>query len=293
VEDYVFWGAVMITLSPLRYPGGKTKLRNYLVELLNLNNIHGTYIEPFAGGAGAALCLLLNNYVEDIVINDIDRSIYALWHSILYQSEMLCDKIFYTHITMEEWYKQRQIQLRKNDCNLLDLGFSTLFLNRTNRSGVISAGVIGGYEQAGEYKLDCRFNKEDLINKIIQISDRAEQIHLFNLDCIAFFDQIENRFDCNNSLVYLDPPYYNKGKKLYTNFYKHDDHANLANYLTSNLNYLWITSYDDTTEIREIYSKYNLRIHDYSITHSAGKMHKGNEIMIYSNDIIIPEALIL
>lgn len=293
MEDYVFWGAVMITLSPLRYPGGKTKLRNYLVELLNLNNIHGTYIEPFAGGAGAALSLLLNNYVEDIVINDIDRSIYALWYSILNQSEILCDKIFYTPITMDEWYKQRLIQFRKNNCNLLDLGFSTLFLNRTNRSGVISAGVIGGYEQSGEYKLDCRFNKEDLINKIIQISDRAEQIHLYDLDCIEFFNQIENKFDYNNSLVYLDPPYYNKGKKLYTNFYKHDDHANLANYITNNLTYSWITSYDDTPEIRDIYSEYDLRIHNYSINHSAGKMHKGNEIMIYSNDIIIPEIPIL
>jgi DNA adenine methylase len=283
----------MLTLSPLRYPGGKTKLKNYLADLLDINNICGTYIEPFAGGAGAALSLLFNECVDEIVINDIDRSIFALWYSILYQPEILCEKILYTPISLDQWHKQKKIQEKKLTCNLLDLGFSTLFLNRTNRSGVISAGVIGGYEQSGEYKLDCRFNKEDLINKIFQISDKSEQIHLYNLDCIGFFDQIENRFDYNNSLVYLDPPYYNKGKKLYTNFYKHDDHANLANYITNNLNYSWITSYDDTPEIREIYNEYDLRINNYSINHSAGKMHKGNEIMIYSNDIIIPETPIL
>lgn len=282
----------MLTLSPLRYPGGKTKLKKYLVSLLELNNIHGTYIEPFAGGAGAALSLLFDEFVDEIVINDVDISIYALWHSILYQPEELCDKIIFTRITMDEWHKQKLIQEKKHNNNLLDLGFSTLFLNRTNRSGVIKAGVIGGYEQSGNYKMDCRFNKNDIIKKIVQISNRSEQIHLYNLDCIEFFNQIANRFD-NNSLVYLDPPYYNKGKELYTNFYTHDDHANLANYVANNLNYPWITSYDDTPEIRRVYSEHNLRINEYSISHSAGKMHTGYEIMIYSNDIIIPEIPIL
>ena len=279
----------MLTLSPLRYPGGKTKLKNYLAELLNINNINGTYIEPFAGGAGAALNLLFNNHVDDIVINDVDRSIYALWYSILYQSEILCDKILYTPITLDERCKQKLIQDNKTNYNLLDVGFSTLFLNRTNRSGVIKAGVIGGKNQSGDYKIDCRFKKDDIINKVIQISNRAEQIHLYNLDCIEFFNTIENKYDYNNSLVYLDPPYYKKGKELYTNFYSHDDHVTLANYVVNNLNYPWITSYDDTQEIRDIYNEYNLEIKDYSISHSAGKMHKGYEIMIYSDNLIIPD----
>lgn len=283
----------MITLSPLRYPGGKTKLKNYLSELLNVNYINGTYIEPFAGGAGAALDLLFNNHVEEIVINDIDRSIYALWYSILYQSETLCDKILYTPISIDEWYNQKLIQQKKNDCNLLDLGFSTFFLNRTNYSGVINAGFLGGADQSGENKINCRFNKNDLINKIIQISNTAEHIHLYNLDCIEFLKQIGNVYNYDNTLVYLDPPYYKKGKKLYTNFYTHDDHVALANYIVNNLNYPWITSYDNAQEIREIYSSFNLRMHNYSISHSAGKMHTGYEIMIYSNDIAIPEIPIL
>lgn len=283
----------MVTLSPFRYPGGKTKLRNYLVELLNINNIDGTYIEPYAGGAGAALSLLFNENVKEIVINDIDISIYSLWHSILYQPRELCDKILYTPITMNEWHRQNLIQKNKYNCNLLDLGFSTLFLNRTNRSGIIKAGVIGGYKQSGDYKMDCRFNKDDIINKIVQISNRADQIHLYNLDCIDFLNQIAYIFDYNNSLVYLDPPYYNKGKALYTNFYTHDDHVNLSNYVVNNLHYPWIMSYDDTQEIHEIYGIHNLEIQDYSLFHSAGKMHKGCEIMIYSNNIIIPDIPIL
>lgn len=283
----------MVTLSPFRYPGGKTKLRNYLVELLSINNIDGTYIEPYAGGAGAALSLLFNENIKEIVINDIDTSIYSLWYSILYQPRELCDKILYTPITMDEWHRQNLIQKNKYNCNLLDLGFSTLFLNRTNRSGIIKAGVIGGYEQSGNYKMNCRFNKDDIINKIVQISNRADQIHLYNLDCIDFLNQIADRFDCNNSLVYLDPPYYNKGKALYTNFYTHNDHVNLSNYVVNNLRYPWIMSYDDTQKIREIYSIHNLEIQDYSLFHSAGKMHKGREIMIYSNNITIPNIPII
>lgn len=284
----------MITLSPFRYPGGKTKLKNYLVKLLSINNIDGTYIEPYAGGAGAALSLLFNENISEIVINDIDISIYSLWHSILYQHEELCDKILSTPITMDEWQRQKLIQEKKYSCNLLDLGFSTLFLNRTNRSGIIKAGVIGGYEQSGDYKMDCRFNKDDIINKIVKISNRADQIHLYNLDCVDFLNEIADKFDRNNSLVYLDPPYYNKGRALYTNFYTHDDHINLSNYVVNNLYYPWIMSYDDVQEIRKIYGiQHNLKIKDYSLYHSAGKMRKGREIMIYSNNIIIPDIPIL
>ncbi|HEO6930813.1 TPA: DNA adenine methylase, partial [Streptococcus agalactiae] len=172
----------MKNISPLRYPGGKSQVYDFVKELVNLNETN-TYIEPYMGGMGIALKLLVNNDVKQIMVNDYDRSIYAFWYSVLNHTNQLIDKIESTPITIEEWKKQRKIQQGKETCHdLLTLGFSTLFLNRTNRSGIIKAGVIGGLKQDGNYKLDCRFNKEKTIKKIRLIASYKKQIKLYNID---------------------------------------------------------------------------------------------------------------
>src|SRR5690625_3811558 len=152
-------------ISPLRYPGGKNKTYQYVKHLVEINNI-STYIEPYAGGAAVALRLLINGDVNRIMINDYDKSIYAFWHSVVFHSEELIERIWETEICMDEWFYQKEIQDNKESANLLDLGFSTLFLNRTNRSGIIKAGVIGGKKQKGNYKMDCRFNKHTITERI-------------------------------------------------------------------------------------------------------------------------------
>ncbi|HBI6387366.1 TPA: DNA adenine methylase, partial [Listeria monocytogenes] len=174
------------TSSPLRYPGGKTQLTSFVRNLLITNNIvEGTYIEPFAGGAGVAIQLLLDGDVNSIVINDYDKSIYSIWYSILNNTEKFISLISNTPITIDEWHKQKAIYLRnKNRQNSLEGAFATFFLNRTNVSGIISGGPIGGMNQTGKYKIDCRFNKVDLIRKIRLISDRRENITLYRKDAL-------------------------------------------------------------------------------------------------------------
>ena len=153
----------MRSISPLRYPGGKTQVYEFVRELIELNG-STTYIEPYMGGMGIALKLILDNKVDKIMVNDYDKSIYAFWYSVLNYTDNLIHLIETTPISIEEWKNQRRIQDNKNSSkDLLALGFSTLFLNRTNRSGIIKAGVIGGLQQNGNYKLDCRFNKERII----------------------------------------------------------------------------------------------------------------------------------
>ncbi|HEL1347024.1 TPA: DNA adenine methylase, partial [Streptococcus equi subsp. zooepidemicus] len=176
----------MKNISPLRYPGGKSQVYNYVRELVVANNTT-TYIEPYMGGMGIALKLLLNHDVQKIMVNDYDKAIYAFWYSVLNYTEQLIDKIETTPITIEEWKEQRDIQNNKDNCDdLLSLGFSTLFLNRTNRSGIIKAGVIGGLKQDGDYKLDCRFNKEKIVEKIILIASMKKRIKLYNMDAEKF-----------------------------------------------------------------------------------------------------------
>ncbi|MFZ5352782.1 MAG: DNA adenine methylase [Bacillota bacterium] len=269
-------------LSPLRYPGGKAKLTNFIIDLVKLNNLtECSYIEPFAGGAGAALALLANGIVGNIIINDYDTCIFAFWHSVLYETEKFCELIKLTPVTMREWYKQRDIY--NNAVDLLELGFATFFLNRTNRSGIIKAGPIGGYEQQGSYKIDCRFNKDDLVNRINTIALYKEKISLFNLDASEFIKSVLLHAP-ENSLVYLDPPYYKKGPGLYTNFYNDEDHKNLAESIKEYIRQPWILTYDSVEEISVLYEGYHQT--EYFLNYSVSNKYKGKEILVYSNNII-------
>lgn len=217
-----------ITDTPLRYPGGKSQLSPVIVDILSRNDmLYGEYAEPFAGGAGIAMTLLLNNYVSGIYLNDVDPSIYSFWHSVLNHTEALCDLVEGADVTIAEWHKQRAVFRGPRASSHLKRGFATLFLNRTNRSGILKGGVIGGLEQTGNFKLDCRFNKVDLMRKIRRISAYRDQISLTSLDALKFIKTVLPQ-SAKHTLVNLDPPYFGKGPELYTNFYAAEDHALLA-----------------------------------------------------------------
>ncbi|HAG42942.1 MAG TPA: DNA methyltransferase [Clostridium sp.] len=285
------------TYSPLRYPGGKGKFYKYLIPIFKKNNINKiTYIEPFAGGAGLACELLIKEKVTKIILNDYDRSIYAFWYSILNYTEEFCNKILETEITLAERELQKEIQLNKSNVTLLELGFSTFFLNRINRSGIIKGGPISRNETSGDYPLNCRFNKENLIVIIRKIASLKDKIEIYNLDAIEFLEIIKKE-DKDTSFIFFDPPYYHNGKDLYVNFYKKDDHINLISAIITNLkNYKWIITYDNCSEIKKIYSY--IKINNYSkikkrvyyLSYTAGKAKEASEL-IYYNNIIIPKLL--
>lgn len=269
--------------TPLRYPGGKTKLYAYTKELIEYNNLVGcTYIEPFAGGAGLALKLLNNNVVSEIILNDINTNLYYFWNSALFSTTALINKILQANISIEEWYAQKQIFDNPSHYSEIEVGFSTLFLNRTNFSGILTAGPIGGKKQAGKYKIGCRFNKEKLIALIQAIGKNSDKIKFFNSDAINFLKDIKKLNVNHNSFTFIDPPYYIKGQDLYVNFYNHNDHENLKNQLTD-LNLNWILTYDYTAEIENLYSDFNSQVYD--LNYSAHARKKGTEIMIYSKNI--------
>ncbi len=273
--------------SPLRYPGGKRKLTAYVEQLIDENKLTNiTYIEPYAGGAAIALNLLINEYVKKIVLNDLDKSIYAFWYSVINYTNELCNLIENVEITIEEWNKQKSIQANKSSESLLNLGFSTLFLNRTNRSGILKGGVIGGLNQDGNYKIDCRFNKKVIIEKIKLISKYKNKIKLHNLDAIEFINTVVIKSRTTNFIL-LDPPYYKKGASLYNNFYSHDDHLALQKKISALRRHYWILTYDNIPEIAEMYSKF--RAVNYSINYTAQNKYSGSELLIYSKNVIIPK----
>lgn len=202
----------MAFYTPLRYPGGKGKLAYYLKGVIKHNSLLDChYIEPFAGGAGVALELLMQEYVQKVTINDYDPAIYSFWHSILNNCEEFCEKIHQTEVSMNTWYEQKEILSTNSYDDLLSLGFAAFFMNRTNRSGILNAGVIGGKAQAGKWKLDVRFNKEDLVNRIKRIAAYKDRITIQNKDTLDLLIDLSIKSH-ENTLMYLDPPYYVKGQ---------------------------------------------------------------------------------
>lgn len=276
--------------SPLRYPGGKNKLSKFVAEICIKNKISGCYVEPYAGGASVALYLLLEGYVSNIVINDIDRSIYAFWHSVLKNTRKLCNLIEKTDVTIDTWKLCKAIQKNKKKAKLLDLGFSTFFLNRTNISGIIDAGVIGGINQTGTYKIDCRYNKIELIRRIKSIAKFKQHIELFNNDALDLIDIIQKRAENKSTIFYFDPPYYLKGPSLYLNSYTHKDHIAVSKKIMGIKNIHWIVSYDNVNEIKKIYSK--AKMIEYFLQYTAVGIRKGSEVLFHSNGLQLPKVAI-
>jgi DNA adenine methylase len=276
-----------ITDTPLRYPGGKTKLYDYVLNIINENEmVNYVYIEPFAGGSGLAISLLLNNKVRSIVLNDIDPHIYWFWRSIIDYPDDICEMINSVPVTIKEWEKQRQIYQNYNHYNELEIGFSTFFLNRTNVSGVLMGGPIGGINQLGNYKLDARFNKSGLINKIQKIKVQREKIQVFNKDAKDFVIEDLPTFNNYSAFINFDPPYVNKGSILYRNYFSEKDHTDLSRIINT-CNCKWIVTYDKCSLIHILYNKYKQEV--ITLNYSTGDNKQGYEIVIYSDNLNIPQ----
>ena len=276
--------------TPLRYPGGKGRLGPWISNLLRHNNISGGwYVEPYAGGAGAALFLLTNGYVDHVVINDADPVIFAFWLAATNHSKALTQKIRDTAITIDTWYQQREILARPEAHSLIDVGFAAFLLNRTNRSGILSGGVIGGKNQDGPYKLDARYNVADLTSRIEKIGELAKYITVLGMDAVDLLSTTSQGFP-SKCLVYLDPPYYVKGSQLYRNHYQPDDHAAIAKCVIE-ADFPVIVSYDDCVEVRKLYQDVestNFSLH-YS-THTARP--RTSEVMFFKN-VQLPEPPVM
>ncbi len=277
--------AAQLYPSPLRYPGGKRKLANYVKLLMLENDLVGAeYVEPYAGGASIALALLYEEYATHIHINDLNPSVYAFWKAVLDAPDEICSRIENVAVTVDEWHRQRAIQ-DEDDPDAVDLAFSTFFLNRTSRSGVIGGGIIGGYDQSGKWKIDARFNKADLIQRIRKIARFASRITVTGLDASDLLGReipaLEKPF------LYLDPPYYAKGADLYQSFYRHDDHQEIASLVTA-LEVPWIVSYDATAEIQALYEPF--RSVRYDLYYSAADRYHGSEVMFFSDGLNMPEV---
>lgn len=278
------------TLTPLRYPGGKSQLRPFVRELIEYaDRDYSVYCEPYCGGAGIAIDLLLKNVVKEIHINDADIGIYSFWMSVINDPELLIRFIQSARVDVETWQSAREEYRRIRDSANIQsspntyLGFLTLYLNRTNISGIIDGGCIGGKNQLGSSKIDSRFNKETLVRKISQIAEYSPNIHVTGLDGVDFLQSVTSRFssEIDSWLVYLDPPYVAQGGNLYLNAMSPQDHETLADFVLNSALSNWLLTYDDSPLIQYLYRQSNMR--KFEVQYSTNRRRSATEIIVLSD----------
>lgn len=276
-------------LSPLRYPGGKSRLAPFFASLIEAQiPVPKHYAEPYAGGAGAALRLLANGVVEDIHLNDLNAGVAAFWRAVTdpATAAAFCELIDATDVTVEQWYLQREVYEGKRGDDLT-LGFATFFLNRTNRSGILDARPIGGLSQTGKWPIDARYNKSDLILRVQRVAGMGRHIHVSQLDGLEFLATMEPLGD--DMFVYVDPPYVEQGGNLYLHAFGKRDHERLAGHLLQST-YPWLVTYDDKEFIwNELYGRARCAIFD--IAHTAAAQHVGRETIVYGPTLVVPSGL--
>lgn len=277
--------------TPLRYPGGKQRLAPFVAEILQCNGAVGwNYAEPYAGGAGVAMELLLTGLVGRVYLNDSSRHVYAFWKSVVGWPDAFCEKISRVSLTVEEWKRHREVVRSPESHDVLDLGFSTFYLNRCNRSGILSGGVIGGLEQKGRWRLDARFPRNELITRVENIAALKARIVVTNMDAETFIQRRVNRLK-PQTFVYCDPPYYERAERLYLSAYERKDHARVANVIQNQLAHPWIVSYDSHRAIAALYAR--RRKFRYSLHYSASRYYAGTELFIFADRLKVPRTSVL
>lgn len=276
-------------LSPLRYPGGKAILSNFLRAVIAENDLTGCrYFEPFAGGAGAALTLLESGDVSKISLNDADYRIYAFWHSALHQTAEFVERIFTIPLTITEWRRQHAICSSPEKHEVFEVGFAAFYMNRCNRSGVLTgAGPIGGYDQQSEWTISARFNRDTLSQRISHIGSLKSSIEIYNEDAIDFLKiALPSGLGRQKVFAYLDPPYVVKGQRLYLNAYDSDSHKALSKYILSQNALRWLMSYDDCELIRDLYETCEKA--SLEIRYSLQERKSGAELVISPHSLKLP-----
>lgn len=267
-----------VYLSPLRYPGGKGRLAQFVGDLIARQRPRPLrYVEPFAGGAGVGLRLLFDEQVDEIVINDLNPGVAAFWRAVFDANDELVARVRTCAPTIEEWHRQRVVYRGLPDDDVA-LGFATFFLNRANRSGILNARPIGGLEQKGTWKIGARFDANKLAERIELLGKYSTRVTVSERDGV---DLIAESVSDQDTFVYADPPYLVQGDDLYLDTFQWEHHERLAATLHEAEG--WLLTYDADPRVPILYA--GLRCAVFGIAHTAARQHVGREFAVFAPNL--------
>ena len=243
--------------SPLRYPGSKRRLANYVRQALQLNNIRPSlYVEPFVGGASIGLQLMQYDLVDKVIFMDLDPWVASFWDTLFFDTEWLITKIRSTNVTLKLWNELKTGRPRSRR----EQAWTCFYLNRTSFSGILEkkAGPLGGQKQESEYKIDCRYPGERLIERIEKIANFRDKVWgVWNCsweDGITSIrkEQKQKKLPPKDTFYYLDPPFFEEAEDLYRYYFDEADHIRLRDYLFE-FKDNWLLSYDYADQVNTLY----------------------------------------
>lgn len=204
-------------VSPLRYPGGKSKFVGQIMANCNPDNMVN-FVEPFAGGASVGLSLLLAGKIQNLYLNDADFGIYSLFFTIKHFPQILAQRIK-SFTPSEKAFRRAKYEVSEGFCGLdtTEAAWNTLIVNRLAFSGIPKANCMSNPS--------ARWNADALIKRIMDIHHHSERIFVSNMDACEY---IEEMYWMPATTLFIDPPYFVKGKSLYNLYYTDDDHRKLS-----------------------------------------------------------------
>ena len=191
-------------------------------------------MEPFAGGASASLKLVGDGVVDRVLLADADPLVAAFWQEAAASTSKLIDRMWdeYRRFVVpggskavERWdYWKTWVPSNKSEATVRhETAVRCLFLNRTTFSGILhgSAGPIGGRSQISENTIGCRWNPDDLAQRLGYVGRLYETGQLVDVWCKTWDDTLDTvpehypQLLPSRVVAYLDPPYIDKSPKLY------------------------------------------------------------------------------
>ncbi|WP_369340694.1 DNA adenine methylase [Bacillus subtilis] len=247
-------------ISPYRYPGGKSRIIDFLYTHLQKNKTQ-KLISPFTGGGSFELSLLAAGVVDHLHLNDLDFGVYALWWVIKHMPYALIDlvkNIEPDHKTF--FYAQSIIKNDYRGTDLVDAAWSSLIVNRLAFSGIAKANPLGG-KKGNKKSLLSRWNPEELVKRIEKVHSLSDRMVITQENAVNL---IEEAYWEEDSTIFIDPPYVDKGKQLYPCYYTEKDHRELS-FLLDTLHFEFpgadiITTYDYNEWIQNLYEFPDIKV---------------------------------
>ncbi len=268
--------------SLFRYPGGKTKLQEPIVQLLREQTNWTQYREPFFGGGAIGLNFMAtDSTVTSAWLNDLDVGLASLWTATMNYPQELKSLVGSFEPSVPA-FNEFKAELKTMDTmptdrdEMVRIGFQKLVLHQTSYSGLgtKSGGPLGGNLQRSNYKIDDRWSPDALQVKIDAIHEQLSKLEVR----ITHHDFAELITDTSQTaLIYLDPPYYVNGNALYQHGLDKDGHLRLAELLKST-DHRWVLSYDDCPEVRALY--YWANVMTVSVNYSIAGARREQELLI-------------